>query len=115
MFTRNHCLRSILGSALVLTLSVAASAAVLEKSPPAVAYDDLNLSAPDGIATLYKRIQRAAFAYCESVTVVTGTRTSSALNRCVKDAVETSVDKADLPALVAFHESRVSTNTGARW
>ena len=56
-----------------------------------------------GIEALYGRVRVAAEQLCEPTRVVTGTRLSNGYERCVKDAVATTVQKINLPNLTALH------------
>lgn len=71
-----------------------------------VTYSDLDLNDPADISELYKRIEHAAYKYCKSTRVSTGTRISPVFNRCVEDAVATTVKQMDRPELSAFHASQ---------
>src|SRR5688572_9193223 len=71
-----------------------------------VTYEDLDLNSAADVSELYKRIGRAANKYCKSTRVSTGTRISPEFNRCVEDAIATTVKKLDRPELSAFHASR---------
>lgn len=71
-----------------------------------VSYDDLDLNSAADISELYKRIGRAASKFCKSTRVSTGTRISPEFNRCVEDAIATTVKKLDRPELSAFHAAR---------
>lgn len=70
-----------------------------------VTYTDLDLNSAADISELYKRINRAAYKYCKSTRVSTGTRISPTFNRCVDDAIATAVKKLDRPELSAHHAS----------
>jgi UrcA family protein len=68
-----------------------------------VAYGDLNLATPAGVAVLYSRIRGAAERYCEPARIVTGTRVTPEYDRCVKVAIATTVQKVNQPGLTALH------------
>ena len=71
-----------------------------------VSIADLNLSTPAGIDRLYARIRAAAAQYCEPARETTGTHVQLQYDHCVKDAIATTVQKVNVPALSALHASR---------
>lgn len=77
-----------------------------------IAYSDLNLSTPAGVATLYQRIRGAAKQYCEPERLLTGTRVSTTYDHCVEEAVATTVRKLNNPGLSALHASRSAAGSG---
>jgi UrcA family protein len=71
-----------------------------------VSYRDLNLTNPQGIAALYRRITGAAQEVCGPAE-----RTGSLLPRpgyreCVQRAIAEAVAKVDRPELSAYHAQR---------
>jgi UrcA family protein len=93
-------------AALASTLPIAALHAATEMPIVRVTYQDLNLATPAGVSALYKRLQLGAARYCEPFKEVPGTRLSVEFDRCVKDAIATTVKKIDKARLSAFHVSR---------
>lgn len=77
-------------------------------APPGIriVYDDLNLATAAGVEALYGRVRVAAEQLCEPTRAVTGTRLSNGYERCVKDAVATTVQKINLPNLTALHAAQ---------
>jgi UrcA family protein len=71
-----------------------------------VGYQDLNLSTPIGVATLYDRIRHASADYCEPARELVGTRVSPEYNRCVRDAISWTVRQIGHPGLSALHAAR---------
>jgi UrcA family protein len=71
-----------------------------------VTVGDLSLATPAGVSALYKRVQHGAAQYCEPFRAFTGTRLSVEFDRCVKDAVATTVKTIDNTRLSAFHASQ---------
>lgn len=94
-----------LAVAVVAALPVVAPAAA-ESAGIRVVFNDLNLSTPAGIDALYGRIKTAAARFCEPAQPVTGTRLSARYERCVKDAIATTVQKVNTPGLTALHATR---------
>jgi len=67
---------------------------------------DLDLTRPEGVEVLYRRLQFAAHQVCGASTV-TGTRISSReWQSCVDAAVGNAVQQLNRPALSAFHRSQ---------
>ena len=97
---------------LAAALPVAASQATAGSDTMRVHYSDLNLSTAEGVATLYDRIRSAAADYCEPTRKITGTRVSPGYDRCVRDAVATTVRQIGNPELTALHASRKGTSQG---
>jgi len=87
-------------------LPLAASQAATDSPTIRISYQDLNLATPAGVEALYRRVLQAASGYCEATRALTGTRVSVAFNRCVKDAVATTVKTIDHPGLSAMHAAR---------
>jgi UrcA family protein len=67
-----------------------------------LSYRDLNLSTPEGIATLYLRIHHAAVQVCDANHYTTGTRIDPAIDRCVQAAVAATVKQIGSPGLAAL-------------
>ena len=93
-------------AALAAALPIGASHAATNTPGIRLSYDDLNLATPAGVSSLYRRIQHAAGDYCESTRNLTGTRVSPQYDRCVRDAVATTVKQISHPGLSALHASR---------
>ncbi len=106
MSARTRYLIATLVATLASALPIAASQAVANAPGTRVSYQDLNLSTPAGVSALYQRIQRAAGDYCEATRSLTGTRVSPQYNRCVTDAVATTVKQIAHPGLTALHAAR---------
>jgi len=77
-----------------------------------IAYGDLNLATPAGVAILYQRILGAAKQYCEPDRVLTGTRLSPNYDHCVQTAVAATVRKINQPGLSALHAARSGAGGG---
>lgn len=94
---------------LVAAFPLAVTQAAPEKPVIHLRYHDLNLATSAGVEVLYRRVQQAAAEYCESTRALIGTRVSVAFDRCVKDAVATTVKTIDHPGLTALHAARGGT------
>jgi UrcA family protein len=98
---------AMLALPVVLWADPAAAKGPRDDSPPSVKvpYGDLNLQAPQGVVTLYTRIQAAAKIVCRS------TEGSQFVNRlfwsewqsCINDAVEHAVQTVHNDNLSAYH------------
>jgi UrcA family protein len=71
-----------------------------------VRYHDLNLNSPEGIASLYGRIQRAADQVCQSLKSRELER-ESFWNDCVNHAVAKAVRTVNNAPLSAYHWQRI--------
>jgi UrcA family protein len=72
-----------------------------------VKYGDLNVSNPQGAATLYQRIVKAANNVCGSHDVDSRNLESQAsLNACVHKAITDAVTKVGQPQLFAIYNSK---------
>jgi UrcA family protein len=68
-----------------------------------IAYHDLDLATPEGIAVLYLRIQRAADELCGAERTPTGTRLlPPRTDACVRDTVAATVKQIGVPGLAAL-------------
>ena len=108
-FTR-HLLPSLIAS-IATALPLAVSQAATQAPTIRITYQDLNLATPAGVEVLYRRVLQAASEYCEATRTITGTRVSAAFDRCVKDAVATTVKTIDHPGLSAMHAARGGVST----
>lgn len=68
----------------------------------AVHYGDLNLSTPNGIHTLYRRIRLAASSGCQQVSAMPVALFIS----CVRVATDAAVREVNNPSLTALHKGR---------
>jgi UrcA family protein len=100
MFSYKYYLLAVLAG----TLPIAASHAATDPPIVRVTYRDLNLATPEGVSTLYQRLQHGAARYCEPVKI--GGQPLTEFNRCVKDAITTTVKKIDDTRLSAYHFSQ---------
>ncbi len=93
-------------SALVLSFAAVCSAADSTDEPQAtVKYADLNLSSPQGAASLYSRIRAAADTVCRAQDGHDLT-SMTLFDRCVHKAIADAVTKVDRPALYAVYNAK---------
>jgi UrcA family protein len=97
-------------AAVAATLPIAALHSATELPIVRVTFGDLNLGTPAGVSTLYKRLQHGAVRYCEPVS--NGALPSIEFNRCVRDAIATTVKKIDNTRLSAFYISQDDKSAG---
>jgi UrcA family protein len=69
-----------------------------------VKYGDLNLSNPQGAATLYRRIAQAAHAVCDSSD--DSPWSLAAVHSCVNKAVTDAVTEVGQPQLIAVYNAK---------
>jgi UrcA family protein len=74
-----------------------------------VRYAELDLSKPQGIDVLYRRIQAAAKQVCRADTSVTALYDRASQNTCYRDAVERAVRQVNLVTLTALHRAKTSS------
>ena len=88
-----------------------AFAAVAAEAPPSVTvqYNDLNLNSPEGVASLYKRIQNAATEVCRPVEGPQSVSRSlwTAWNECFYHAIAHAVRAVHNDKLSAYHWQRI--------
>jgi UrcA family protein len=71
-----------------------------------VSYADLDLSQPDGIRTLYVRIQGAASVLCGSTEATSGARPAAVDDECARNTISAAVYGARIPRLKVLHQTR---------
>ncbi len=68
-----------------------------------IAYHDLDIATPEGIAALYVRIRRAAVEVCDAGRPLTGTRMiRPEMEACVRRSVVATVRQIGVPGLAAL-------------
>jgi UrcA family protein len=67
-----------------------------------VSYKDLNLSSTEGVAVLYKRIQRAAVEVCGDYDSFSLSRQPS-VRACIDQATSQAIAKIDSPMLTSLY------------
>jgi UrcA family protein len=101
-------------TALMITAALAvgcqlANAATPQNDMPSlvVRFADLDLTHPDGVALLYRRLQSAAAGVCASRDGRNGRDigTQTRYETCLHDALTAAVAKADQPALSAYYRA----------
>jgi len=71
-----------------------------------VSYADLNIKSQAGVATLYKRIKKAAYEVCQIPVGTHQIRIEKELKECKEDAVDRAVAQVNLPMLTTLHQSK---------
>jgi UrcA family protein len=105
-------LRGLIATAIFSALAssfaaVGAAAGGIITVSETVKYGDLNVSNPQGAATLYQRIVKAANNVCGSRDVGSRNLESQAtLNACVHKAIADAVTKVGQPQLFAIYNSK---------
>lgn len=79
----------------------------------AVSYADLNLKSQAGIATLYKRIERAAIEVCDIPQGTMLLKFEAEIRSCRADATDRAIMSAKLPTLNALHLAKTGRNLGS--
>jgi UrcA family protein len=101
-------LRGLIATALVAALSVGlvgvSTAADFEARSMTVKYGDLNLSDPQGAATLYRRISWAAREVCSSPDDTLSTHLY--FQACVDKAIADAVTQVGHPQLIAVYNAK---------
>jgi UrcA family protein len=72
-----------------------------------VTFADVNLSNPQGIATLYTRLQRAAAEVCGGAPDIRELERHTAWSKCVRAALDDAVVQVHSMGLAALHAKRV--------
>jgi UrcA family protein len=85
--------------------SAAGGAVTGEPLKHVVSYGDLDLNQPEGIVTLYTRVQAAAIDVCAPVESVDMSRRAH-LEPCIADATSRAVKSVNVPALTAYNDLR---------
>jgi UrcA family protein len=71
-----------------------------------VKFRDLDLSKPEGVATLYQRIERSARLVCTDSSSPYDAGRVATFERCYKAAIQDAVSSIDQPQLTALHRAR---------
>jgi UrcA family protein len=97
------------------TRSVSAGTPSGEPRSIRIAYHDLDIATPEGIAALYMRIRRAAVEVCDASRPLTGTRMIRPDSEaCVRRSVVATVRQIGVPGLAALDaEQQVLTEEEA--
>jgi UrcA family protein len=72
-----------------------------------VTFADVNLSSPQGIATLYTRLQQAAAKVCGHEPQILDLSQHAAWSKCVNTALDGAVVQVDSIGLAALHAKHV--------
>jgi len=81
-------------------------AAPPEEPSKVVMIGDLNLGNPQGVATLYRRLQGAAAHVCQMPQGTKQLRLAVDIKACRADTINRAVSQVNLPALSAMHFAR---------
>jgi UrcA family protein len=84
-----------------------ASQSVENKTGIRVRYADLDLSKPEDVSILYKRISRAARDNCGADGAAWDGRTSL-MEKCIGQTIEDAVNRINKPLLTALHLERMN-------
>jgi UrcA family protein len=95
------------GRALAADTRALASQSVENKAGIRVRYADLDLSRPEDVSILYKRISRAARDNCGTDAAAWDGRTSL-LEKCIGQTIEDAVNRINKPLLTALHRERMN-------
>lgn len=99
--------------ALLLTACSCLPALADEPLPSkSVTYADLNLKSHAGVATLYKRIERAAIEVCDIPQGTLLLKFEAEIRACRADAADRAILSANLPTLNAMHLAKTGRNVG---
>lgn len=94
-------------SAVAASFTVVCTAGNTETVSVIVKYADLNVSNPEGAATLYRRIAAAASSVCGPYETDSWHRESrSTVNACIHKAIADAVTKVGQPALIAVYNAK---------
>jgi UrcA family protein len=93
-----------IGLALCSSLAMAGPAAPV--ATRVVSYSELNLSSPQGVATLYRRISRAADEVCGPAEQTGSHVPPRAYRECVARAVNEAIQAVNRPELSAYHAQK---------
>jgi len=93
----------LLAAVAIGALSIASAGAAQQPDPnsTSVHFGDLNIHTPEGIATLFRRIRRAAQAVCGPYEIRDLMQASGA-RICFDDAVANAVKSVNMPSLTAY-------------
>jgi UrcA family protein len=97
-------LTATLGGGLAQVATAAEDGFVLQE---VVKYGDLNVSSPQGAATLYARIRAAAANVCRPFA---GSYSPRQMNECTHKAITDAVIKVDQPELFAVYNAKNGTS-----
>jgi UrcA family protein len=103
--------RSMAALALTAAFTVSLPALANETATPAessirVKIRDLDLSKPEGVATLYQRIERSARLVCTDSSSPWDAGRVATMQRCYEAAIQDAVSAINQPQLTAFHQSK---------
>ena len=101
------CATSIVCAVASSLAAVCAAADSNELPSVVVKFADLNLSNPEGVTVLYRRINAAARDVCKSYDIRSGSSVfPGSADPCVRKAIQDAVNKVGHPALLALYNAR---------
>lgn len=77
-----------------------------------VTYDDVDISSPQGLATLYSRIQYAAMDVCEYDRLHKELSRQRRPAECYRAAVDDAIKQVNQPVLTAYHRAKSKSLPG---
>ena len=98
---------SLIAAGRALAADPRAPQSVENKAGIRVHYADLDLSKPEDVSILYKRISRAARDNCGTDAAAWDGRTSL-LKKCIGQTIEDAVNRINKPLLTALHRERMN-------
>jgi UrcA family protein len=98
---------SLIAAGRALAADPRAPQSVENKAGIRVRYADLDLSKPEDVSILYKRISRAARDNCGTDAAAWDGRTSL-LKKCIGQTIEDAVNRINKPLLTALHRERMN-------
>lgn len=101
----------LIAAALALAAAAAAAAQPAERISTRVEVADLNLQTDAGAEAALRRIQNAARQICGDQTGVRDLQRQEMADRCVRDAVNTTVASSHSPVLAAVNGTPLSETT----
>jgi UrcA family protein len=109
----NICRLNALSIAFLSGLTLMPIAGVCAEPVPqvTVSFADLNVSNPQGVATLYRRLQRASEEVCGSEPQVRELTRRYTWSRCAGTALDEAVVRVHSPELAALHAKRTGQKT----
>jgi UrcA family protein len=102
---------SLIAAGRALAADPRAPQSVENKAGIRVRYADLDLSKPQDVSILYKRISRAARDNCGTDAAAWDGRTSL-LKKCIGQTIEDAVNRINKPLLTALHRERMNRMRG---
>ena len=103
---------SLIAAGRALAADPRAPQSVENKAGIRVRYADLDLSKPQDVSILYKRINRAARDNCGTDAAAAWDGRTSLLKKCIGQTIEDAVNRINKPLLTALHRERMNRMRG---